>query len=517
MASNLYNTMYNPDVLSCIANLSNDEVFTPPEVANAMLDLLPQELFSDPTITFLDPACKSGVFLREIAKRLLKGLEPLYPDLQERTDHIFKEQLFGIAITELTSHLSRRSLYCSKTANGNYSVVHFDTIDGNVRYKTIKHRWQNGKCVFCGASQKEYDRSGDLESHAYELIHTTRPEEIFKMKFDVIIGNPPYQLSDGGGGAGKSAAPIYQYFVQQAKKMHPRFLSMIIPSRWFNGGKGLDDFRHEMLNDKHMSAIVDFADSKDCFPSGVDIPGGICYFLWDRDNHGDCSVTTHLNGDEIGPVERPLLEKGNDTFIRYNQAISIIKKVYNPSEKSFSELVSPQTPFGIVTSYKGTESPQSRTDVKMYISGNDKKFKGKAFYAPYSMITKGHEMIPWHKIYINMAGSGSDSFPHQILGKPFYGEPDTICNQSYLVIGPFANKQECENAMSYIATKFFRFMVLQKKNAQHAMRGVYQLVPMQDFSKPWTDEELYEKYRISDSEIAFIDSMIKPMDLGGDE
>lgn len=228
-------------------------------------------------------------------------------------------------------------------------------------------------------------------------------------------------------------------------------------------------------------------------------------------------MTTHLNGDEIGPVERPLLEKGNDTFIRYNQAISIIKKVYNPSEKSFSELVSPQTPFGIVTSYKGTESPQSRTDVKMYISGNDKKFKGKAFYAPYSMITKGHEMIPWHKIYINMAGSGSDSFPHQILGKPFYGEPDTICNQSYLVIGPFANKQECENAMSYIATKFFRFMVLQKKNAQHAMRGVYQLVPMQDFSKPWTDEELYEKYRISDSEIAFIDSMIKPMDLGGDE
>lgn len=513
--SDFYSSMYNPDVLTCLANLSNDEVFTPPEVANRMLDMLPEELWHDSSATFLDPACKSGVFLREIAKRLIEGLKEEIPDLQKRIDHIFHKQLYGIAITELTSLLSRRSVYCSKYPNSKYSITLFEDTSGNIRYKRIQHRWQNGKCLFCGVTKKEgtYDRD-EMEVHAYELIHTLHPERIFNMKFDVIIGNPPYQLNIGVEKE-NYAVPIYQKFVEQAKKLNPRYLTMIIPARWYAGGRGLDEFRDEMLNDDRLSVIHDYPDAGDVFP-GVQIKAGVCYFLWERDRHGDCSVTTHLNGDDIGPVVRPLLEKGNDTFIRYNQAISIIKKVFNPVNRSFSELVSPQTPFGIVTSYKGTDKPQSSTDLKMYISGNDKKYKGKAFYAPYDKITKGHDMIPWHKIYINMAGSGSDSFPHQILGKPFYGEPNTICNQSYLVIGPFKNKDECENAMSYIATKFFRFMVLQKKNAQHAMRGVYQLVPMQDFTKSWTDEELYKKYRLTEDEIAFIESMIKPMELDGD-
>lgn len=514
--SDFYSSMYNPDVLTCLANLSNDEVFTPPEVSNRMLDMLPEELWHDSSATFLDPACKSGVFLREIAKRLIEGLKEEIPDLQKRIDHIFHKQLYGIAITELTSLLSRRSVYCSKYPNSKYSITLFEDTSGNIRYKRIQHRWQNGKCLFCGVTKKEgtYDRD-EMEVHAYELIHTLHPERIFNMKFDVIIGNPPYQLNIGVEKE-NYAVPIYQKFVEQAKKLNPRYLTMIIPARWYAGGRGLDEFRDEMLNDDRLSVIHDYPDAGDVFP-GVQIKAGVCYFLWERDRHGDCSVTTHLNGDDIGPVVRPLLEKGNDTFIRYNQAISIIQKVFNPVNRSFSELVSPQTPFGIVTSYKGTDKPQSSTDLKMYISGNDKKYKGKAFYAPYDKITKGHDMIPWHKIYINMAGSGSDSFPHQILGKPFYGEPNTICNQSYLVIGPFKNKDECENAMSYIATKFFRFMVLQKKNAQHAMRGVYQLVPMQDFTKSWTDEELYKKYRLTEDEIAFIESMIKPMELGGDD
>lgn len=514
MANNLYNTMYNPDVLSCIANLSNDEVFTPPEVANAMLDMLPQELFKDPTTTFLDPGCKSGVFLREIAKRLLEGLEPLYPDLQERTDHIFKKQLFGIAITELTSHLSRRSLYCSKTANGNYSVVHFDTIDGNVRYKNIKHRWQNGRCVFCGASQKEYDRSTELETHAYEMIHTTKPEEIFKMKFDVIIGNPPYQLSDGGGN-GASAKPIYQLFVRSAKRLKPRFITMIAPSRWFTGGKGLDDYRDEMLHDNHLRVIHDFPEASDCF-TGVQIKGGVSYFLWDRDHSGECTVYSHKGDDVSDPVERPLLEEGCDTFIRYNEAVDILHKVKKHNESSMEDLISTRLPFGLPNTYKGNRSKKSSSDLKIYVSGNDRDVRGTTAYVPITDVKRGHEMIPWHKVYIAKAGSGSDSFPHPILPRPFYGEPNTVCNESYLVIGEFSNKQECENVMSYISTKFFRFLVLLKKNSQNAAKGVYQLVPQQDFSKPWTDEELYKKYGITDDEIAFIDSMIKPMELGGE-
>lgn len=512
MANGLFDQVYNPDVLSCLANLSNDEVFTPPEVVNQMLDMLPQELFENPDTTFLDPACKTGVFLREIAKRLIIGLEPQYPDLQERIDHIFHKQLFGIAITELTSLLSRRGVYCSKYPNSEFSVSQFDDAQGNIRFKRMNHTWENGKCKYCGATQSEYDRSDDLETYAYEIIHSRRPEEIFNMKFDVIISNPPYQLSDGGGN-GASAKPIYQLFVETAKRLKPRYISMITPSRWFTGGKGLDEFRDEMLHDNHLRVIHDYPEASDCF-TGVQIKGGVSYFLWERDNAGDCMVYSHKGSDVYGPVERPLLEKGCDTFIRYNEAVDILHKVMKHSEKSMEDLVSSRMPFGLPNTYKGNKTKQSDTDLSIYVSGNDREYRGTTAFIPKAMVTKGTEYISKHKVYIGKAGSGSDAFPHPILPQPFYGAPNTVCNESYLVIGPFEDETICNNVMSYISTRFFRFLVLLKKNSQNAAKGVYQLVPQQDFTKVWTDDALYEKYGITSGEVEFIESLIRPMVLG---
>lgn len=505
MDKNLFENVYNPDVLSCLANLSNDEVFTPPEVVNQMLDMLPQELFRNPDSTFLDPACKTGVFLREIAKRLIVGLEPQMPDLQDRLDHIFHKQLYGIAITELTSLLSRRGVYCSKYPNGEFSVSHFDDAQGNIRYKRIQHTWKDGKCVFCGASQSEYERGDELETHAYEFIHRRNPEEIFNMKFDVIIGNPPYQLSDGGYRV--SASPIYQMFVEQAKKLRPRYLSMIIPARWYAGGKGLDSFRNNMLHDQSLRVIHDFPEASDCF-SGVQIKGGICYFLWCRDEKGDCTVYTHRGNTISEGVTRPLLENGCDVFIRYNEAIGILKKVQAFDEPSFEPLVSTRKPFGLDTLFRGKKEKQNDS-ILLYENGG-------ISYIKRATIIKNPEWIDKIKVFIPEAGSGSDSFPHPILGRPFLGDRNTACTETYLLIGPFANKREGENVISYISTKFFRFLVMLKKPSQHATSKVYSFVPIQDFSKPWTDRELYAKYGLTDKEINFIESMIKPMELGGD-
>ena len=512
--SDLYYAAYNPDVLSCLANLSNDEVFTPPEVANAMLDMLPQELFSNPRTTFLDPGTKSGVFLREIVKRLLVGLEKQMPDLQTRLDHIMHNQVFGIAITEMTSMLARRSVYCSKYPNSKYSISFFDDIQGNVRYKNTQHVWQNGKCAWCNASEAEYGsrkRSDDLETHAYEFIHTKKLEELFGMKFDVIIGNPPYQLSDGGAQA--SAKPIYNLFIDQAKRLNPRYLVMIVPARWYAGGKGLDAFRDNMLSDKHMRELHDFPITSDCFP-GVNIRGGVCYFLWDRsyDNSTDLTKVVTHDGKETHEIMRTLKYKDLSIFIRRGEALTILNKV---SEKCgddvLAKIVSSRKPFGLSTDYAKSD----RFHEKKRFLKNPVACIGKGKTVGY--IEKGDieahiEWLNHFKVFVPRANNIGTELNDDNLNA-FIGEPGYVCTESYIVIGGDLDLsyKETDNLTKYMQTKFVRFLHSLAKSSQDATSKTYRFVPMQDFTKAWTDDELYEKYGLSEEEIEFIENSIKEM------
>jgi len=496
---------YNPDVLTCLANLSNDEVFTPPQMVNRMLDLLPEELWSDRDARFLDPVCKSGVFLREIAKRLDAGLESQIPDLQARVNHIFTQQLFGIAITDLTALLSRRSVYCSKTANSEYSICDaFDDEQGNIRFERIEHLWKNDRCVFCGASQSEYERDAALESHAYQFIHTDLPQELFNMKFDVIVGNPPYQLSDGG--FGKSASPIYHKFVQQAKKLNPRYLTMIIPSRWFAGGKGLDEFRGEMLNDDRLQKIVDFEDANECFP-GVDIAGGICYFLWERDGNGKCEIVNVHNGAQISST-RSLNEFGK--FVRHSDAVPIIRRVLAKKEKTMNEQVSAYKPFGLRT----YEQPQKTGDIKLFWQKGVGPYKRKD-------ITVGIEMIDRWKVVTSRsghehAGNPGNDGTRRVLSRTAILPPGTICTETYLVIGSYSTEEEANNLLAYMKTSFLRFLMSLFMYSHGITRDTFAFVPILDMNELWTDEKLYAKYGLTPEEIAFIESKIRPMEAKGE-
>ena len=496
--------LHKPDILDCISHLSSDEVFTPPRVVNEILDGLPQELFQNPDTKFLDPCCKSGVFLREIAKRLIVGLKDKIPDLEKRLEHIFKNQLFGLAITELTGLLSRRSVYCSKDASSEYSIISFGNPDGNIKYEKTHHVWADDKCEICGAPRSEYDRGDDFETHAYSFIHTDEREnpELFtrlkEMNFDVIIGNPPYQLNDGGNGA--SAKPIYNFFVEQAKRINPRYITMIIPARWYSGGKGLDSFRDEMLNDHRLRVLHDFLDASECFP-GVEIKGGVCYFLWDRDNEGLCEVNTHIKGEIVSSMQRNLLEEGCTTFIRYNESISILKKVLAKKEKTMDTQVSSRKPFGLATNFSDyLEDADNENGIKTYA------YK-KVFYIDKNYkIEKNQDLISKWKVLAPKAIGSGDGREDWV--KPVLAEPNSLCTETYVILGAYDDEKTAKNLISYTQTKFFHLLLTLRKVTQDATAKVYQFIPIQDFSEEWTDDKLYKKYELTEDEINFIESMI---------
>ena len=516
----------NPDVLTCIANLSNDEVFTPPEFANRMLDTLAEawaanhggaDIWADKTVKFLDPFTKSGVFLREITSRLTIGLEKEIPSLDKRVNHILANQVFGIGITQITSLLARRSVYCSKHANGKHSIAKsFTSADGNIWFKRTEHTWAGNNCRFCGAPRAIFDRKEGLETHAYAFIHTdnvkTRLAELFggRMQFDVIIGNPPYQMTGGAGGSSDSS--IYHLFVEQALKLDPRFLSMVLPARWLAGGRGMDDFRQATLGDRRMRELVDYPAASDVFP-GVEIKAGICYFLWDAAHNGDCNVTTVRGEEIIGPSPRNLGEY--DVFVRDGRAISILHKVLKHDEPSINEILTRDTAFGLASNFDGFHKTERSGDVPLYFIHKMKRGVG---YIGRKAVTKSGHLIDMWKVLVPEAYNGGDGLPHQIVGKSQVAPSPSVCTQSFLCFY-VGSRKAAMSLQSYYTTRFFRFLLSLRKITQHALHSTYIWVPMQTWDRTWTDESLYTKYGITKKEQAYIESQVREMNLdnGNDE
>lgn len=498
-----------PDILDCLANLSSDEVFTPPKIVNEMLDLLPRELWSNPNARFCDPFTKSGVFLREIVKRLDKGLEKIIPDKDARIKHIFRTQVFGIAITQLTSLFSRRSLYCNKDVTSERSTAQdiFTSSGGNIIYTPCKHTWVKDSCKICGASRKALSESKEVENYAYPFLHS---EAIMKnsqeLGFDVVIGNPPYQMKDGGSGTGISAKPIYHLFVQKAKQLNPRFLSMIIPSRWFAGGKGLDEFREEMLSDNKLKAIVDYPNSTDCF-EGVAIAGGVNYFLRDSEYEGDCEITTVRESERI-TAKRSLSEF--DIFVRSNVSIAIMRRVLASGDDMMCDVVFSRNPFGFDSKQRGEATQVKKDDVILVSSAG----KG---YVRKSAILKNKDIVNKFKVTIgkvvpcNGEVGVDPSKGYKAITSPRILMPGEIMTESYLLLATFDTEKEAINFAGYMMLKFPRFLLHETYSSMNITKSNFRFVPMQDFSKPWTDEELYEKYGITKEEQEFIELMIRPM------
>ena len=509
----------NPDVLSCIANLSNDEVFTPPELANRMLDTLTEawaanhggaNLWADPQVRFLDPCTKSGVFLREITRRLTAGLADAIPDLQQRVDHILKHQVFGIGITQLTSLLTRRSLYCSKYANGRHSIAKgFESDSGNIWFERLEHSWRKENCTFCGAPRSIFDRNEGLENHAYAFIHaeaiTTLVGTIFgaTMQFDVIIGNPPYQMTGGGGGFD---SPIYQLFVQQAIKLGPRYVCMVTPSRWLAGGHGLDEYRLGMLSGGKLRSLVDYPVSAEVFP-GVEIKGGISYFTWDTEHSGQTNVTTIRDGKSTSSI-RTLNEF--DIFVRDARSVKILKKILARKEHSVADILTGVEPFKWASNFSDFHDKKGLKDIPLYYTQRGKRGIG---FVHLHQVEKNKHLVDTWKVLVPKAGSGGGVVPDVVLGKPWIAPSPSVCTGSFMFFY-VKDPKEASSIQSYYATRFFRFLVSLRKITQDAIRSTYDWVPAQIWDHPWTDTELYSKYGLTADEIYHIEGVIKPMNLG---
>lgn len=547
----------NFDILETITNVGNDEVFTPRKTCEMILDSLPEEVWHNPNYKWLNPATKNGVFEREIALRLDLGLKEIIPNTEERRKHILQNMIYAIGLTRFTANVARRTVYyCSqanrkcdglKAKDGHYvngyaigNGTWFNDEEGNIKTPNTNHTFVNDKgkpmpefcsgdarkkysCSFCKIrGDSLYNDPNQRETYAYEFIHIDTDkllehlqDRFFggnrNMKFDIIIGNPPYQLNDGGGAGSSSGTPIYDKFVEQAISLNPKYISMIIPSRWMIGGKGLKDFRTAMISDTHISNLHDFLEAKQCFTSQA-IEGGVCYFLWQRDYDGKCKIVSHSEKSSVESY-RYLSENNDDIdiFIRDEVALDIYYQVSKKQYDSFETLVSVRNYFRL-GKCAGLTSDSLTSNYK--VLGYFDRVRSYKYLKNGVQVPLNDAVAKKWKLFVSKAdgaaGQIGNPIPARIMGKAEIGEPNTVCSETYLVVGPFNDKKETLNVQKYMKTKFFRFMVGIRKT-KNIPRETYKFVPIVDFNEEWTDEKLYNYFNLSDEQINYIEKMIEEM------
>jgi site-specific DNA-methyltransferase (adenine-specific) len=499
-----------PDVLETLAQLPNDEVFTPPKVANAMLGILPAEVWTHPEYRWLDPGTKSGVFLREAFKRLMVGLSTWQPDPDKRREHILRHMLYGAAITRLSADIARRSVYQTKNATGagvvdpaiKDWVVAFDDEQGNIKYVETEHTLIGGRCSVCRAPAALV--RDQRETYAYSFNHGRYPtEEILDMKFDVIVGNPPYQIGTEGT---TRTMPIYQQFVSRAIEMDPKYVLFITPSRWFTGGLGLDDYRERMINDRRLVKLVDNPKLFDVFPQ-VEVKGGVSYFLWDRDYDGDCEFSTRIDGQILSTANRDLRD-GHGVVMRDNAGAALVHKVVLATNESVEGWFFPRLAFSQEwrTNYRG-ESDRSFPDSVPLI------YNGGIGYVSRGSFERNLALVGKWKVLVPMAGDGHGREISYVIGEPIAVAPGSVCTESYFVAGAFDSRSECENYAHYLCTKLVRFLVLQRKSTQHLTADRLRFVPALSMQRRWSDADLYKHFALTEDEVAYVERVIAPRDL----
>ncbi len=502
--------MYRPDILECLANLSSDEVFTPPSFSKKMLDRLPDWVWRDPSLKWLDPCAKSGVFLYQVAQRLMESLKSEIPDYGDRLEHIYRNMLYGIAISELTGLISRRTLYqCKDASLETHSIIKFDDPEGNIRFPEVKDERKDRKRIHSGISERSTEVAEGREAHISPFLHMDL-DEIFgeeNMQVNVIMGNPPYQMQDGGG-TGKSAIPLYNRFVEKAKAIEPDVLTFVIPARWYAGGKGLDGFRKRMLSDPKISLLADYPQSEDVFPD-VDIAGGICSFLWDKSHEGDCLVMP--NGETKGATLRRL--DANDVFVRDGKDVAILEKVWKIAHErewnSMSRVVRSSNFYGIrphELPSTVTDKPQSQDAILLVTKDGDK-------YVPRHEVIKNADTIDHWKVIISktnpQGGKANKSGFRQVISKPRVIPPGSVLTETYLVVDIVRHHEPAGRLLDYLKTRFFRFLVSLRTPTQNLSRTCFNYVPLLPMDQNWTDEILYDIFKLDSAQIEHIESKIK--------